>query len=152
VTDTQSLAYRCLDRHVIHGRADELAFAGSGRPMTYAHLLHDSACIAASLRDVGIAAGAPVTLDALGPRERVIALLAVARLGAELDAQALHVIAGDPPVLTTDETEVAWDVLLHAGRVDPAPAPGRDPDGLADRLLAAHPDVFTVLLEGGTLT
>ena len=34
-----------------------------------------------------------------------------------------------PPVLHTPETEVPWDLLIKAGRIDPAPAPADDPEG-----------------------
>jgi acyl-CoA synthetase (AMP-forming)/AMP-acid ligase II len=149
---TDSLAFRALDHHVIHGAADTVAFAGVGRPMTYAHLLHDSACVAGALREIGVGVGTQVALDVAADRERTIAVLACARLGAEPAEEAPFVIAGDPLVLTTPDTEVPWDVLLHAGRIDPAPAPDADPDGYEERLRAAHPVTFDILLTGGMLT
>lgn len=152
MTDTHSLAYRALDRHVIHGRADELAFAGAGRSMTYAQLLHDSACIAGALRDIGVTADTTVSIDITSRREHAIVLLACARLGVDLDEGALFSIAGEPPVLTTPVTEVPWDVLLRAGRVDPAPAPDADPDGYEQRLAALHGEVLATLIAGDTLT
>lgn len=147
-----SLVFRALEHHVIHGRADDLAFTGPGRPMTYAHLLHDSACVAGSLRDIGVAVGTRVAVDITARREQIIAVLACARLGAELDANADIRLTGEPPTLTTSETEVSWSVLLHAGRVDPAPAPDGDPDGYEERAVAAHRDVFVALLAGNALT
>ena len=94
-----SLVFRALERHVIHGRADDMAFTGPGRPMTYAHLLHDSACVAGSLRDVGVGVGTRVAVDIEARREQIIATLACARLGAELDTDAdiqTHRGAADP--------------------------------------------------------
>lgn len=148
----ESLVFRALEHHVIHGRADEVAFAGTGRPMTYAHLLHDSASIAGAMREIGVAAGTLVAVEITSRREQIIAVLACARLGAELDADADIRLAGEPPILTTGDTEVPWSVLLHAGRVDPAPAPDEDPEGYEERVVAAHRDVFGVLLAGQTLT
>ncbi|MGA9714367.1 MAG: AMP-binding protein [Aeromicrobium sp.] len=147
-----SLVFRALERHVIHGRADEMAFTGLGRPMTYAHLLHDSACVAGSLRDVGVGVGTRVSVDIAARREQIIAVLACARLGAELDADADIRLTGEPPVLTTGQTEVSWSVLLHAGRMDPAPAPDADPEGYAERVVSAHRDIFAALLAGNALT
>lgn len=147
-----SLVFRALERHVIHGRADDMAFTGEGRPMTYAHLLHDSACVAGSMRDIGVAAGTRVAVDIAARREHIIAILACARLGAEIDANADIRLTGEPPVLTRAETDVPWTVLLHAGRMDPAPAPDSDPEGYEERVVDAHRDVFVALLAGSTLT
>lgn len=150
--DTHSLAYRCLDRHVIHGRADELAFAGPGRSMTYAQLLHESASIAGAMTSVGVTAGTIVALDLPSARERLIAVLACVRLNAEIDAAGGVAVAGDPPVLTTTDTQVPWDVLVRAGRTDPAPAPPADTDGYEDRVAAQFPDLVATLLAGDALT
>lgn len=152
MTDAQSLAYRALDRHVIHGRADEIAFAGVGRPMTYAHLLHDSASIAGALVAIGVAAGTRVVIDVPSDRERVIAVLACTRIGAEIHDQGEVTLSGEPPALAAADTEVPWGVLLRAGRGDPAPAPAEDPEGYEQRLVALFPDVFATLLAGETLT
>lgn len=152
MTNEQSLVCRALDRHVIHGRADELAFAGDGLPMTYAQLLHDSACIAGALRDIGVTADTQLSLDVPSSREHLIALMACVRLGVEINEDASFAVMGDPPVLTTPVTEVPWDVLLRAGRVDPAPAPDADPNGYEQRLMAAHGDVLGTLIAGDTLT
>lgn len=152
MTDAQSLAYRALDRHVIHGRADEVAVARGGRPLTYAQLLHDSASIAGALRDIGVTTGTTVALDIPAGREHVIALLACVRIDAELDEGADFSFIGQPPVLRTLVTEVPWDVLLRAGRVDPAPAPATDPEGYEQRLVALHGEVLASLIAGDTLT
>jgi hypothetical protein len=148
----QSLAYRALDRHVIHGQADEIAFAGHGRPMTYAQLLHDSACIAGAMREIGVAEGTTVRLDISARREHVIALMACVRLAAELDEGADFVLSGEPVILRTPVTEVPWDVLVRAGRIDPAPAPETDPEGYEQRLATAHGDILIALIAGDTLT
>lgn len=158
MTDSQSLAYRALDRHVIHGRADEIAFAGHGKPMTYAQLLHDSACVAGAMREIGVSEGTTIRLDIETSREHIIALMASIRLGADVDAknmetsEAEYAFSGDPVVLKTPGSDVAWDVLVRAGRIDPAPAPATDPEGYEERLVAAHGDVLVALIAGDTLT
>lgn len=158
MTNSQSLAYRALDRHVIHGRADEIAFAGHGRPMTYAQLLHDSACVAGGMREIGVSEGTTVRLDIETNREHIIALLACVRLGADVDAKGMetseaeYAFSGDPVMLKNPGSDVAWDVLVRAGRIEPASAPATDPAGYEERLVAAHGDVLTVLIAGDTLT
>ena len=152
MTDQTPLVHRSLDVHIIAGAADEIALTGADGPMTYAQLLHDSASVAGALREIGVAVGTPVAIDLPSGRRQVLAVLACARLGAELADTAPFTFAGDPVVLTTPDTEVPWDVLLRAGRVDPAPAPASDPDGYEQRLLAAHPEIFATLTTGGTLT
>lgn len=147
-----SLVFRALDEHVIHGRADYVALTDGAGSLTYAQLLHDSASVAGALREIGIGIGTTVQIDLLTGREQVMALLALARLGAEPgDGEADFRFAGEPAVLYTHDTEVPWNVLLHAGRVDPVAAPATDPDGYEQRLRAAHEDVFATLTAGETL-
>ena len=152
MTDQMPLVHRALDVHVIAGAADEIALTGADGPMTYAQLLHDSASIAGALREIGVATGTPVAVDLPSGRIQVMAVLACARLGAELVESADFTLAGDPVALTTPDTEVPWDVLLRAGRIDPAAAPERDPEGYEQRLLAVHGELFATLSSGGTLT
>lgn len=152
-TAVASLAFRALDQHVIHGGADELAFAGVGRPMTYAQLLHDSASVASALREIGVTVGTGLAIELPPTRELVIVVLAGVRLGAELDTTADLTVSGEPPVLRTPDTEVPWDVLVRAGRADPVPAPAEDPEGYQQRWEATpHHRVLATLLAGGTLT
>ena len=145
------LVFRALEMNVVRGRADDVALTDAAGSMTYAHLLHDSASIAGALLQLGVGVDTVVTIDLPPGRHRVICVLALARLGADVgESQALS-IAGDPIVLRTPDTEVSWDVLLRAGRTDPAGAPEADPDGYADRFGAAHETIFAPLLAGAAV-
>jgi hypothetical protein len=141
-----------LDQHVIRGLADHPAIEDDRGPMSYAELLHESASIAGALGNLGLEAGAPVELDLVRRRDVVVAVLACARIGVVPSDSAGFRIVGDPPVLHTPDTEVPWDLLIHAGRIDPAPAPGEDAAGYEETLLEAHGDIFAALQAGRTIT
>lgn len=147
-----SLVFRVLDAHVVHGRADEIAVRDDSGSISYAHLLHESACIAAGLHHMGIDAGTYVTIDLPPGRDLVVTVLALARIGAIPADSADFRLAGTPPVLHAPATEVTWDVLDKAGRVDPHPAPAADPDGYEDLMRAAFGDLFATLEAGGTIS
>jgi len=146
-----SLVYRVLDEHVIHGLADNLAIEDERGTMSYAELLHESASVAGAFTSVGIAAGTGVQVDVERGRELVVAVLALARIGAVPREDAELRLVGVPPVLHSSGTEVAWDLLIHAGRVDPAPAPAADPDGYEALMRKAYPDIFAALEAGETV-
>ncbi len=157
---TLNLCFNALDRHVVHGLADEVAlrvdrYTAGRTELTFARLLEEVGAFGGVLRAFGV-----------GPRERVlsrlpmgieslVAALATARLGG------VHVIS-DPyadPVAPSRPTarrwrwprartrgsstrspqprspraprsgegdlpgghDLEWDVLMRAGRTDPAP-------------------------------
>ena len=147
-----SLIYRVLDEHVIHGLADNLAIEDERGTMSYAELLHESASVAGAFTSVGIAAGTGVRVDVEHGRELVVAVLALARVGAVPRRDAELELVGVPPVLHTSGTEVTWDLLIHAGRVDPAPAPASDPEGYEALMREAYPDIFAALEAGETVS
>ena len=147
-----SLAFRALDAHVVAGRADEPALVTGERTFTYAQLLHESASLAGGLRELGLRAGAPVTLSVPDRRVWVTSVLAIVRLQAEPIDDADIVIAQDPPVVRAGDEEYGFDVVLSAGRVDPAPAALYDDGDYAERMQRAFGDVLATLLHGGTLT
>ncbi|MCD9198466.1 AMP-binding protein [Aeromicrobium wangtongii] len=149
---TNSLVFRTLDRQVISGLADDIAVSDARGTMSYAQLLHESACIAAGLHHMGIEAGTFVVLDNLHGRDLVVSVLACARITAVPSATGDFRLVGTPPVLHAPDTQVTWDVLDKAGRTEPAVAPVEDPDGYEEMLLAAHGDIFQVLLAGGAIT
>lgn len=146
-----SLAFRILDQQVISGLADDHAIADDRGTMSYAQLLHVSACIAAGLRHMGIEAGTAIVLDDLRGRDLVVSVLACARIGAEPSAAADFRLAGTPPVLHAPDTEVVWDVLDKAGRTEPHTAPEHDPEGYEEALRAAYPEIIGTLEAGGTV-
>lgn len=145
-----SLAFRALDQHVVGGLADNTAVEDERGPLSYAELTHESACVAGAINHLGVEAGTEVLIDIAAGRNLVIAVLACARLGAVPSAGGVYRFEGE--IFYTAETEVPWDLLMRAGRSEPAPAPDRDPDGYEDVMREAFPDLFSALLAGGTAT
>ncbi|GAP58776.1 acetyl-coenzyme A synthetase [Arthrobacter sp. Hiyo1] len=80
-------AYNCLDRHVVAGRGDKIAYyfegeGGDTRTITYAQLT-DMVCQAANtLTDLGVTAGDRVAIYMPMIPETIVAMLACARIGA----------------------------------------------------------------------
>jgi propionyl-CoA synthetase len=80
--------YNALDRHVIKGRADQLALiydsamTGAYRAYTYAELLEEVAAFAGGLRAIGVNHGDRVVIYMPMIPETVVAMLACARIGA----------------------------------------------------------------------
>ena len=133
-----------LDGHVVGGHADLLAVREPGREWTYAQLLEEVAAFGGVLRHCGVSAGDRVAVALPPGLEAVVAVLACARIGAT------HVLGGGTgTVLVTASTEPAalagadaevvlvrqvpgheaelrdgrdyeWDVVMRAGRTDPA--------------------------------
>jgi acetyl-CoA synthetase len=84
---TLNVSYNCLDRHVIAGRGDRVAFhwrgeEGQERDITYAELLASVEAFASALKDQGVRKGDVVGIYLPMIPEVVIAMLACARLGA----------------------------------------------------------------------
>lgn len=146
-----SLVFRALDQQVVGGLADNDAIADDRGTLSYAELLHESACVAGAMSHLGVSAGTAVAIDATG-RERVIAVLACARLGALPGTSGTYTFAGEPPVLHAPDTEVTWDLLMRAGRSEPAPAPDADPADYEELMLSNHGDIFTPLLAGESVS
>ncbi|PPF29152.1 acetate--CoA ligase [Rathayibacter tritici] len=82
-----NVAYNCLDRHVLAGHGDRVALHWEGEPgdsrsISYAELTADVKRAANLLTSLGIRAGDRVAIYLPMIPEAVIAMLAVARLGA----------------------------------------------------------------------
>jgi acetyl-CoA synthetase len=82
-----NVAYNCLDRHVLAGRGDKVAFHWEGEPgdtrtVTYAGLLRDVSRCANALTALGVKAGDRVAIYMPMIPETVVAMLACARIGA----------------------------------------------------------------------
>jgi hypothetical protein len=146
-----SLVFRILDRQVISGLADDIAVADARGSVSYAQLLHESACIAAGLHHMGVEPGTSIVLDGLHGRDLVTAVLACARIGAVPAVSGSFRLAGAPPVLHAPATEVTWDVLDKAGRTEPHTAPEHDPEGYEDLLRTTYPTIIETLESGGTI-
>ncbi|PPG49586.1 acetate--CoA ligase [Rathayibacter sp. AY2B3] len=82
-----NVAYNCLDRHVLAGHGDRVALHWEGEPgdsrsITYAELTAEVKRAANLLTSLGVRAGDRVAIYLPMIPEAVIAMLAVARLGA----------------------------------------------------------------------
>ena len=80
-------SYNCLDRHVIEGRGDRVAFYFEGEPgdtktLTYKDMLREVSKCANALTEIGIKAGDRVAIYMPMIPEAAIAMLACARIGA----------------------------------------------------------------------
>ncbi len=84
---TLNVSYNCLDRHVIAGRGERVAFHwrgedGGEREVTYAQLLADVERCANALKDLGVRRGDVVGIYLPMIPEVVVSMLACARIGA----------------------------------------------------------------------
>ena len=82
-----NVSYNCLDRHVAEGRGDRVALhfegePGDSRPITYAELTSEVKRAANLLTSLGVKQGDRVVIYMPLIPEAVIAMLAVARIGA----------------------------------------------------------------------
>jgi acetyl-CoA synthetase len=114
---TLNVSYNCLDRHVLAGRGDKVAFHWEGEPgdtatITYGQLLTDVSRFANLLKGLGVGRGDRVAIYMPMIPELPVAMLACTRIGAVhsvvfggfssdalrdriLDAQAAVVITAD---------------------------------------------------------
>lgn len=80
-------SYNCLDRHVLEGRGDRVAFHFEGEPgdtrtITYAQMLVEVKKTANALLELGVGAGDRVAIYMPMIPEAAVAMLACARIGA----------------------------------------------------------------------
>ncbi len=80
-------SYNCLDRHVLEGRGDRVAFYFEGEPgdtrtLTYKDMLREVSKAANALTELGVQAGDRVAIYMPHIPEAVISMLACARIGA----------------------------------------------------------------------
>jgi acetyl-CoA synthetase len=84
---TLNVSYNCLDRHVLAGRGERVAFhwrgeEGEERDITYAELLAEVKRFASALKEQGVEKGDVVGIYLPMIPEVVVAMLACARIGA----------------------------------------------------------------------
>jgi acetyl-CoA synthetase len=82
-----NVSYNCLDRHVLAGRGDKVAFHWEGEPgdtrtVTYAELLDETQRFANVLKGLGVQRGDRVNIYLPMIPEAAVAMLACARIGA----------------------------------------------------------------------
>lgn len=82
-----NVSYNCLDRHVLAGKGDKVAFYWEGEPgdtrvVTYSQLLDEVQRFANALKSLGIVKGDRVNIYLPMIPEAAVAMLACARIGA----------------------------------------------------------------------
>ena len=87
VGGTLNASYNCLDRHVLAGRGEKVAFHWEGEPgdtrtVTFRELLDETQRFANSLSSLGVQKGDRVNIYLPMIPEAVVAMLACARIGA----------------------------------------------------------------------
>jgi acetyl-CoA synthetase len=142
-----NVAYNCLDRHVLAGRGDRVAFHWEGEPgdtrtLTYSDLLREVSKCANALTSLGVQKGDRVAIYMPMIPETAVAMLACARIGAPhsvvfggFSAEALsgRILDADARVVIT--ADGGW----RRGTATPLkPA--------VDEALESCPDVRTVLV------
>lgn len=82
-----NVSYNCLDRHVLAGKGDKVAFFWEGEPgdsrvVTYSQLLDEVQRFANALKNLGVIKGDRVNIYLPMIPEAAVAMLACARIGA----------------------------------------------------------------------
>ena len=129
---TTNVSFALLDAAVIAGRGEDPAVDR----MTHARLLEEVAALGGVLRHLGVGVAVPVVIDLEADLDAVVAALAAARVGGvvtTVDHPAAPVVvasagsaipvAGRARVLRGDdvqEPDLEWDMMIRAGRTDPA--------------------------------
>jgi acetyl-CoA synthetase len=103
-----NVSYNCVDRHVVAGRGERVAFhwvgeEGEERAVTYAQLLEDVQRLAGALKQLGVGKGDVVGIYLPMIPEVVVAMLACARIGAPHNV----VFGGFAPEAVKERMEVS---------------------------------------------
>ena len=110
---TLNVSYNCLDRHVLAGRGNRVAFHWAGeegeqRAITYAELHRDVQRLANALKELGVGKGDVVGIYLPMIPEVVVAMLACARIGAPHNV----VFGGFAPEAVKERMEVSHAKVL----------------------------------------
>ena len=148
---TLNLSYQLLDKPVVTGAADDLVLVDVRGQWSHARLLELVAAFGGVLTGFGVTPGDRVLVDLPDGVDAVVALLASARVGAVSvkapaglsdDELGMVVASSTPGVVVTDrpglptpervavvtthddpaEGAAEWDLVMKAGRTDPAGA------------------------------
>jgi acetyl-CoA synthetase len=144
---TINASYNCLDRHVLAGRGDRVAFhwrgeEGEERDLTYAGLLDDVQRLANALRAQGVEKGDVVAIYLPMIPEVVVAMLACARIGAPHTV----VFGGFAPTAVRERMEVSRAKALitaDGARRKGKPIPVKQQ---VDEVITDLPDLETVVV------
>ena len=142
-----SLGFDLLDRHVVAGRADDMACSDATGTLSYAQLLEQVAALAGGLRAIGLGTGDEVEVR-VGPGNlRVQVVCACIRLGAvpgeRGDVRIVEGAAGATVHTVDDEFDLS--LVLRVGKTDPAPSLAADQPGYRERVSDAFGDVIDAL-------
>jgi hypothetical protein len=142
-----SLGFDLLDRHVVHGRGEDVACSDSTGTLSFAQLLEQVAALAGGLRAVGLGAGDEVEVRAGPGNLRFQVVCACIRLGAvpaeRGDVRIVEGAAGATVHTVDDEFDLS--LVLRVGKTDPAPSLASDPPGYRERVSQAFSDVIDAL-------
>jgi acyl-CoA synthetase (AMP-forming)/AMP-acid ligase II len=136
---TPNVSFALLDQAVIAGRGDDPVVDR----MTHARLLEEAAALGGVVWHLGVRPGLPVVIDLEPDLDAVVAALATARIGGIVTTQddpeapvalvsagsavpgtgRVRVVRGDGVA----EPDLEWEVMLRAGRTDPAAVQVLDP-------------------------
>ncbi|MGI9155082.1 MAG: AMP-binding protein [Marmoricola sp.] len=156
---TLNVAFQLLDRAVVAGASDKTLLSDDSGELSHAALLEMAAAFGGVLRGFGVVPGDRVVVELAAGAEAVVALLAVARIGAAgvtipeglAETQVVRIVGATRPrvVVTADDAAMAgvlaqcahrpaavvttgdqapgsrsvtWEVVIRAGRTDPAGA------------------------------
>ncbi len=135
-----NVGFAVLDAQVVAGRADEVVVG----TLTHARALEEAAALGGGLRHLGVVPGVLVVIDLDDDVDAVLAALATARIGGvvttrEDPAAPVALVSSASSVSAADRVRVvrgpavtdpdlAWSVMIRAGRSDPAPCEVLDPD------------------------
>jgi acyl-CoA synthetase (AMP-forming)/AMP-acid ligase II len=136
---TPNVSFALLDAAIIAGRADDPVVG----TMTHARLLEEVAALGGVVWHLGVRPGLPVVIDLEPDLDAVVAALAAARIGGIVSTQdhpaapvalvssgsgvpaegRVRIVRGQD----VEDPDLEWDVMLRAGRTDPAAAQVLDP-------------------------
>jgi acetyl-CoA synthetase len=144
-------SFNCLDRHVLAGRGDKVAFywqgeEGEQRALTYADLLADVQRLANALGERGVGKGDVVGIFLPMIPEAVVAMLACARIGAPHTV----VFGGFAPSAVAERLEVSRAkalITVDGARRKGKTAPIKDQ---VDEVIAELPELTTVVVVRAT--
>jgi acetyl-CoA synthetase len=146
-----NVSFNCLDRHVLAGHGERVAFhwrgeEGEERDLTYAGLLADTERLASGLKARGVSKGDVVGIYLPMIPEVVVAMLACARIGAVHNV----VFGGFAPSAVRDRLEVSGARALITA--DAARRKGKTAQVKAavDESLAGLPELGTVVVVRAT--
>src|SRR4051794_40226792 len=134
-----NVSFALLDAAIIAGHGEDRVLGTD----THARLLEEVAALGGVLRHLGAGPGIPVVVDLVDDADAVLAALAIARIGGIVttldDPDAPVVLVGPGSTISGEgrtrlvrgapvtEPDLEWELMLRAGRTDPAATEVLDP-------------------------